>query len=527
MRDYDTLRQLGTPAVANRLARAGVDGKLLHDLGAAGALDVASLLRRYLPEAPELVDTAAGLALNGPDRRVVYEELGSVLRRGSPSPRLMMRAIMLADMLGRVFDLRAGLTKMLAMVEFARHAPAPDTEFAGYGELARALHDLEGMESPALAEDRTREGHSNAELAAAYRDMFARLNLDPTQPGQLLRALAAGETIRLSRPTAVIRLSSRFFRSLAKFIDNRRLPIDGLMFLPAVRSFDLDVAVVPQISNPGPHYAAPFALDDPNFICSFGVHRFSDLPHPKLMHHRDYVRGRYLLDHGGYSGWLRLPPLKQMLQTAEATGARDFCDRERAEVFDGVWPADVPKDRPFVFIALQLEGDSVRDLSYVDPATMIGTCYNHFTRLGWNVVVKRHPKDRYIGMEQLVSRAAAMPNVIISTEPSPRLVAASGAVAVINSSVGWEAVLAAKPLLAFGRAEYAPVALETRSETDLERLNLVTDEARRAACDAAYSHFFQQIALLDRGQIVERAREQIAALVKGESPPGMMRYPAA
>lgn len=528
MRDYDTLRQFGAASTAERLTRAGVDKTLLHDLAAAGALDLASLLGRYMAEPTDLADAAAGFAQNGPDRRVVYEELGRMLYRESPRPHVLLRVIMLAEMLGRVFDLRAGLTMALSMVDAVPTQPIDAFStpgLNGLGEAARTLHDLDAMESKALAGVQSRSGHTNADLAAAYRSLFAALDLDAAQPGRLVRALAAGETIRLSRPTAVIRLSSRFFRSLERAVGARPKPIDGLMFLPAVRSFDLDVAVIPQFSNPGPHYAAPFALDDPNFICSFGVHKFSNAPHPKLMHHRDYVRGRYLLDHGGYSGWLRLPPLDQMLDTAEASGAQDFCDKERAEQFDGVWPADVPNDRPFVFIALQLEGDSVRDLSYGDPATMIRVCYDHFSRMGWNVVIKRHPKDRYIGMEQLVAQAATLPNVVISVEPSTRLVAASGAVAVVNSSVGWEAVLAAKPLLAFGRAEYAPVAQEVRSETDLERLSLAPDAARRAACDAAYAHFFQQIALLDRGQIVDRARDEIAALLKGETPPGMLRYP--
>jgi capsular polysaccharide export protein len=113
----------------------------------------------------------------------------------------------------------------------------------------------------------------------------------------------------------------------------------------------------------------------------------------------------------------------------------------------------------FVFVPLQVRGDTqismhggwIRSVpDFIDEVARAA----QLLPAGWRVVFREHPSDRTGNAEQLarlVGPRAAVDNATDTFE----LVRRSEGVVTVNSSVGLQALLFAKPVLALGHANYA------------------------------------------------------------------------
>lgn len=516
VRDSRRLERKLEPSIAAVLRDGGIDEARVRQICRIGGIELASVLRQYSGVDIDLAGEASRFAMNGPQRGVVLKEMRSLLGARKIKPTHLHRYLMMAEICGSISDLRDGISAARRLFDAPSREFFADTgQLRSWLRLAQALYDIDLLESTPI-DDGSRDIVEPFLISTQqYRKFCIDQELDYRSPHKFFSELSEGRQVKLHRPTVIFRPFVQMFERLMP--DWQR--VQPLRLLPIARDMGFDIQIYPQIVNPGPAYAAPFDLNDPNLVAMVSVHKFSDTLHPKLIHYRSYLKGSLLLDHGGYSGWMRPPSLAKVMRDVATSPVTSFCDKERAEIFSAGWPDAIPRDKPYLFIPLQMEGDSVRDLAFCSPEVMVAACYRHFYRRGWNIVLKRHPKDRFFLTERLVAEAAQLPGVFVASDPSPTLVNHSSAVAVVNSSVGWEAVLASKPILAFGRSEYRPVTTEIHTEVDFERFDASQTAERRRICDAYYYHFFHFQACQSYLEVENRFRATLIALQAGKSPP--------
>ena len=186
----------------------------------------------------------------------------------------------------------------------------------------------------------------------------------------------------------------------------------------------------------------------------FGLH-FKETDRPSL----------FSFDRRGYAGWSKFSAMTlSELHSADVPpqAAKDFFNCEKQRVIGGnlskYRQADVSNveelPEKFIFVALQLIGDAVSQLAYLDLFEMVDEVVRTAEIHGLSVVVKRHPLcttpevSHYLG--ELVSRGTVR-QVYSSIHA---IIPKAEAVCVINSGVGAEALLHEKPVYVFGRADY-------------------------------------------------------------------------
>jgi hypothetical protein len=137
---------------------------------------------------------------------------------------------------------------------------------------------------------------------------------------------------------------------------------------------------------------------------------------------------------------------------------RDICNTIRGLAARSLY-VDPPADRPFVYFPLHVGDDYKlkRLLPHCSDQVALIKRVARAVPAGFDVVVKEHPLS--IGRNRLRMLAALrrIPNVrlVAPRTSSLRLLADAQAVTVISSTVGLEALLAARPVLTLGSPYYA------------------------------------------------------------------------
>jgi len=136
---------------------------------------------------------------------------------------------------------------------------------------------------------------------------------------------------------------------------------------------------------------------------------------------------------------------------------------------------------PFLFVPLQVRGDTqigvhggwIKSVpAFIDEVVRAA---RHLPE-GWRVVFREHPSDREGNAEQLgrlVGPRVAVDNATDTFE----LVRRSSGVVTINSSVGMQALLFGKPVLALGRANFTVPGVAATADNS-EEMDRAFDAAR-------------------------------------------------
>lgn len=130
---------------------------------------------------------------------------------------------------------------------------------------------------------------------------------------------------------------------------------------------------------------------------------------------------------------------------------------------------------PFLFVPLQVKGDTQIGVhggwmnsipAFIDEVVRAS---RHLPE-GWRVVFREHPSDREGNAEQL-GRLVGPRVAVDNTTDTFELVRRSSGVVTINSSVGMQALLFGKPVLALGRANFTVpgVAATADNSEELDR----------------------------------------------------------
>ena len=181
----------------------------------------------------------------------------------------------------------------------------------------------------------------------------------------------------------------------------------------------------------------------------------------------------------GYSGWSSFSKLD--VSNAEIFKdnyrfAEDFYDNDYLNsIVTGkskyAQPNIIEKRLPekFILIALQLEADAVNQLAFMSFNEMVDIVVKVASQAGVGVVVKRHPYCKSLNISNIIDKYSDLSNFVVSKGNIGMLIDKSIGVAVVNSSVGAEALVERKPVYVFGESEYMAACHICRNEEDFKR----------------------------------------------------------
>lgn len=303
-------------------------------------------------------------------------------------------------------------------------------------------------------------------LLDRYERLMNFAGIDPAMAQMATNIFLRGAVIDHHKPTAILRISPSFWRHLAKYEETRL--VDSLRFLPEVRSIGLDPVLVPQFGMAGPSFIEPYTLNGVPLVC-VDFHRFGD--DGPYIHHKTNHEGSLLVDRGGYSGWAWAATKldSAAVQGIDIEEARSFREKKARTVFGDVLvaPPTLAVEGDYGLIPTQMPGDSVQKLSRFSFEEMILTAIQFFRSRGLKTVIRRHPKCEDAQVSSFLAGLAGEPDVILASEPTVKLISGAKVVAVCNSSVGWDVLLAHRPLLTFGASEYESVTCPISTVDDL------------------------------------------------------------
>lgn len=231
--------------------------------------------------------------------------------------------------------------------------------------------------------------------------------------------------------------------------------------------------------------AAPFFAYHTISDTESGLH-FKETDRPSL----------FSFDQRGYAGWSKFSAMTlPELRAADVSSrtASDFFDREKQRVIGGnlskYRQADVSSveelPESFIFVALQLIGDAVSQLAYLDLFAMVDEVVRTAKTQGMAVVVKRHPLCTTPEVSHYLGELVAKGTIRQVYSSIHAIIPKAEAVCVINSGVGAEALLHEKPVYVFGRSDYMAGCFVCKSRGDFAdkfvpgRSRLSSDELRK------------------------------------------------
>lgn len=222
------------------------------------------------------------------------------------------------------------------------------------------------------------------------------------------------------------------------------------------------------------------------------LHGNEDLPVPFFSYHTVSPRGnglhfketdrpsRFSFDARGYSGWSdfshrsssQLPLAgvdRQLAARLFAEDQQQIIGRNISKYAQDPRRSGEALPEQFVFVALQMTGDSVQELASFTPIEMMEEVIRACGKLNRTVVVKRHPLcgSAVIGKYLLDNEAAG--RIRLAGGSIHDIIARAEAVCVVNSGVGAEALLHEKPVYVFGRSDYMAACFVCAAPGDFER----------------------------------------------------------
>lgn len=269
-------------------------------------------------------------------------------------------------------------------------------------------------------------------------------------------------SIEFNKPVVIFKLPPNFYDNALGGTSDF-YPLNLLKELR--QSGDYDIVVSPQFSMPGPSISFPYNLSE-HILAIIDHHKYSSgkdkikFIHLKMMHKRSH----FLVNLQGYSGWMR-NLLEGDIEEEDITSF--FLEHQKKWLDNKV----VNPYGDFILVPLQIQADSVQKLSELSIVDMLKEILSFFSKE--TIVITRHPKCRDKELTKYLDNLSGQKfsNVIISQEKTSEILPHCKFVILCNSSVGWDAILALKPIISFGFSEYSSVTHNVRSASDLLSLD--------------------------------------------------------
>lgn len=191
-----------------------------------------------------------------------------------------------------------------------------------------------------------------------------------------------------------------------------------------------------------------------------------------------YLKNYVVIDSNGYSGWhsLRKNKIDNVLKNITDSEANIFFEHLTKSIINqnqsfytqDNLPFDFPKQ--FIFFPLQVYSDSVMEISYFNPLALLHHIANSLYESKIPLVIKPHPKCKDIEFNSFIYHLEKEKKIIIYNGSIHQAIKKAQAIYVINSGVGFEALLHLKPVVTFGSVEYEHLTHSIKTESELHQL---------------------------------------------------------
>lgn len=177
------------------------------------------------------------------------------------------------------------------------------------------------------------------------------------------------------------------------------------------------------------------------------------------------LSGYFRFDRRGYSGWSELTDLTELPAEALAAPAEEvdrcwqglrqrFVEGRISKYIQSAATVPLPSDS-FIFFPLQVLDDTVAALAEIPMLRAVEVLSEALPKLGYKLVLKRHPKCRRPEVDRLLRQLVSNPNVTVYDGSIHDVLVSAAAVVTVNSGVGFEALLHERKVITIGASEYA------------------------------------------------------------------------
>jgi hypothetical protein len=177
---------------------------------------------------------------------------------------------------------------------------------------------------------------------------------------------------------------------------------------------------------------------------------------------------------------------------------------------------DEPLQPGYLFLALQIPTDTVVKLAPSDPIDFYRKVVQEADKIGKRCVIKRHPRCSDPRVTQFLSEVKDLSFVTISDRSINQLLPDAERVVVINSTVGLEALIHARPTLTFAASEYASVTTSIRNLDDIPAALAGPALFDRERVSKFLLYFFEHfcVRVADEQQLLIKVQQCLSGLPK-------------
>lgn len=213
---------------------------------------------------------------------------------------------------------------------------------------------------------------------------------------------------------------------------------------------------------------------------AISYHTFSKADNPNWLHVQEStLANRCSVDTKGFAGYSKMANDFSKIEESTSSISQLVLDENFNYLYQEYVVNNVSKyhqnekafssNGEYVFVALQVLTDIVADIAFFDGIQMLKTIAQYYKNTATKVVVKRHPYCNSLSMQLLIEALVNEGSIIVSDASIHNIIENAKAVFVVNSGVGFEALMHLKPVVVCGQCDYA-YAVSSQVKTPLELL---------------------------------------------------------
>jgi hypothetical protein len=190
-----------------------------------------------------------------------------------------------------------------------------------------------------------------------------------------------------------------------------------------------------------------------------------------------YLPGYFYFNPTGYSGWATIANNETEINN-EKPNIDEFTNISK---YTQNLNSLEKLPTKFIFSALQVSSDSVANQSLFTTKQMLSKTISIAKSLNLSVVIKKHPKDTNTETDKMLDDLSRKNKFVhISTNSIHFLIEKSTCVFIINSGVGFEALLKGKPVFSFGKSDYSHLTFSVKADSShTEVKNFIEEHSKQ------------------------------------------------
>ncbi|MGP9692457.1 capsular polysaccharide export protein, LipB/KpsS family [Psychrobacter sp. AOP30-A2-5] len=446
----------------------------------------------------------------------LFEKLSILPKRNLPI--VVMNIVTLAEMSGNILYIRNGVKYLVNLkndLVFKSLLIKEEAVFKNYFNcLLRSFLFKEAIDLLKLKT--THNGNIDGMLVIQkFSSVLNILDLDLDSFSESVTGIVSGVPIKKNKNTLIFRIPSHIWNNFdtVNSYNINNLPYPLNIVKSVKEGLNIDISLAPQYSMPGPSLYYPYQKNERIFIID--QHKYSR-PNERFLHLKTTHKSRYfLVDRGGYSGWLEFcnSDVLKNLETVDAWVASKLFNEFKLNWLPEINRNEVLKKyNKFILIALQIPADSVQKLSNFKIIEMLELSIEKFKDTNFNIVITRHPNCSDIEISNYLENIKKK-NVFIASEPTNVLIQVCTFVILCNSSVGWDAILAKKPIISFGKSEYSQITYQIEYISDLDCIDFLDLNLFIEYYERFFFYFWTYIAI-NRKKIKNKIIKEVNSIYK-------------